>query len=380
MADQQELRPVGGLRLGHIAGSPVYVMPSWFLFAAIFSLASGPYVDSIEPGLGPWKYLAGLAFAVVLLGSILIHEAAHTTAAQRLGYGTGPIVLHFLGGHSTMLVESRRPRDQFIVGVVGPLASLAIAGVGFLGFLGHPTGLIHAAVYELAWANLIVGGFNLLPGLPLDGGLVLRSGLWAATKDPAAATRIAAWCGRVFAVLVLLVPFVLSVANVYQVSLINSVLFALVAFTMWSSASAALGRTQRDVILNKMADVSVRDLTRRTLTVPDDLPLAEAVRRAHEAEAGSIVTVTADGRPLGIVHEGALAATPEDRRPWLATSTVTRALTPGLTVPAGIGVVDLLKLMQAEPSTEYLAVEPDGSICGVISTADVDAAFRRTAQ
>lgn len=380
MAGQQELHPVGGLRLGHVAGSPVYVTPSWFLFAIIFSFAAGPTVDSIEPGLGAWRYLAGFAFAVVLLASILIHEAAHTIAAQRLGYETGPIVLHFLGGHSTMLAESRRPRDQFVVGVVGPLASLAIAGVGFLGFLAHPTGLIHAAVAELAWANLIVGGFNLLPGLPLDGGLVLRSGLWSVTKDPAKATRIAAWCGRGFAVLVLLVPFVLSVTHLHQMSLFNSVIFAFVALTMWTSASAALGRTQRDILLNRMSDVSARDLTRRTLTVPDDLPLAEAVRRAHEAEAGSIVTVTADGRPLGIVHEGALTATPEGRRPWLATSTVTRALTPGLTVPADIGVVELLKMMQAEPSTEYLALEEDGSICGVISTADVDAAFRQSAQ
>ncbi|BBH15940.1 peptidase M50 [Nocardioides baekrokdamisoli] len=380
MAGKQDLHPVGGLRLGHVTGSPVYVTPSWFLFAIIFSLAVGPRVDSIEPGLGAWKYLAGFAFAVVLLASILIHEAAHTIAAQRLGYETGPIVLHFLGGHSTMLAESRRPRDQFIVGVVGPLASLAIAGVGFLGFLGHPTGLIRAAVWELAGANLIVGAFNLLPGLPLDGGLVLRSGLWALTKNAATATRIAAWCGRLLAILVLLVPFALSVANIYEVSTVNSVLFALVALTMWTSASSALGRTHRDAILNRMADIHVRDLTRRTLTVPDDLPLAEAVRRAHEAEAGSIVTVTADGRPLGIVHEGALAATPQDRRPWLATSTVTRALTPGLTVPADIGVVDLLKLMQAEPSTEYLALEADGSICGVVSAADVDAAFRQSAQ
>lgn len=380
MAGQQELHPVGGLRLGHIAGSPVYVTPSWFLFAIMFAVLLGPTVDSIEPGLGGWKYLAGFAFAVVLLASILIHEAAHTIAAQRLGYQTGPIVLHFLGGHSTMLAESTRPRDQFVVGVVGPLASLAIAGLGFLAFLAHPTGLIHAAVYELAWANLIVGGFNLLPGLPLDGGLVLRSGIWAVTKDPATATRVAAWCGRVFAVLVLLTPFVLSVTNGHQVSLFNSLIFALVALTMWTSASQALGRTQRDVILNRMRDISVRDLARRTLTVPDDLPLAEAVRRAHEEGAGSIVTVTADGRPLGIVHEGALTSTPEDRRPWLATSTVTRSLTPGLTVPADIGVVDLLTLMQAEPSTEYLALEADGSICGVISTADVDAAFRRSAQ
>ncbi len=119
-----------------------------------------------------------------------------------------------------------------------------------------------------------------------------------------------------------------------------------------------------------------RDLARRTLAVPEDLPLAEAVRRAREAQAGAIVTVTGSGRPVGVVNEAALMATPEDRRPWLAVSTVARGVDDGLSLPVGITGEELVRAITRRPASEYLLVEDDGSVYGVLTTADVDRAFR----
>ena len=121
-----------------------------------------------------------------------------------------------------------------------------------------------------------------------------------------------------------------------------------------------------------------RPLARRTLTVPEDLPLAEAVRRAQEVDAGSIVTVTSAGRPTGIVNEAAVLATPEERRPWIAVSTVARTLEDGLTLPATIAGEDLVLAISRRPAEEYLLVEEDGSVIGVLATADVDRAFRES--
>ena len=120
-----------------------------------------------------------------------------------------------------------------------------------------------------------------------------------------------------------------------------------------------------------------RDLARRTLAVPDDLPLAEAVRRAQDAEAGSIVTVTTGGHPVGVVNEAALLATPEDRRPWVAVSTVARDARPTASAcPPTITGEDLIRRSPGprRPSTSWS--RPDGSIFGVLATADVDKAFR----
>jgi CBS domain containing-hemolysin-like protein len=121
--------------------------------------------------------------------------------------------------------------------------------------------------------------------------------------------------------------------------------------------------------------LQARALARRTLAVPHDLPLAEAVRRAQDDQAGSIVVVDSDGRPSGIVNEAALLATPDDRRPWLPTSAVSRTIEPGLIFSADISGETLVLAMQRTPATEYLLLERDGSVFGVLTTEDVDRAF-----
>jgi hypothetical protein len=82
------------------------------------------------------------------------------------------------------------------------------------------------------------------------------------------------------------------------------------------------------------------------------------------------------GHPVGVVNEAALLSVPEDRRPWVAVSTVARTLDEGLRLPVGIGGEDLIRAITARPAGEYLLLDPDGSIFGVLSTADVDRAFR----
>ena len=159
-----------------------------------------------------------------------------------------------------------------------------------------------------------------------------------------------------------------------RADLLDYVLSAVIAVFLWSGASAAIssGRLRR-----RLPSIVARDLARRTLSVPDDLPLAEAVRRANEAQAGSIVTVTSSGRPVGVVNEQALLATPEDRRPWVAVSTVARSIDDGLRLPAAIAGEELVRAITQTPAHEYLLVEDDGTIYGVLATADVDRAFRR---
>jgi CBS domain-containing protein len=118
-----------------------------------------------------------------------------------------------------------------------------------------------------------------------------------------------------------------------------------------------------------------RALARRTLAVAGDLPLAEAVRLAQEEQAGSIVVLDTSGMPHGIVNEAAVLATPADRRPWMPVSAVARTLEPGLSLPADIAGEPMILAMQRRPASEYLLLDPDGSIFGVLVTEDVDKAF-----
>ncbi len=368
-------RPPGSLKVGSIAGSDVLVSSSWFVVAALIAVLVAPIVDQVQPGLGALKYVAGAAFAVLLYGSVLLHEASHALVARRLGFTVSSITLHFLGGMTSIEGEARRPREEFAIAVVGPLTSIAV-GLGALALRPvTPDGLLLLAVEGLVVANLLVGVLNLVPGLPLDGGRVLKSVVWGVTGSVHRGTVVAAWGGRLTAVAVLVWPLVQAQVVGSEPDLLDFVLVLIISMFLWTGATAALVSAR---LRSRLPSLQARGLARRTLSVPADLPLAEAVRRANEVQAGGIVTLTAAGAPLGLVNEAALLATPQDRRPWVPVSSVTRTLETGLRLPVGIGGEDLVRAITSTPATEYLLVHEDGSIYGVLATEDVDRAFRES--
>ena len=362
--------------MGSIAGIDVFITASWFIVAALISVAFAPRIEQVEPGLGFWKYVAGFVFAVVLYLSVLLHEASHAVTAQRLGYGVTSITLHFLGGMTEIDGQSRRPRHEFWIAVVGPLTSIAvgIAAVGL--WFVVPEGLVRVAVEGLAAANLLIGALNLVPGLPLDGGRVLKALVWGASGDQHRGTLVAGWGGRVVALLLLAWPLVQERVIGVPPTIVDLVLVFILGLFLWTGATAAMAHAR---LRQRLPALVARPLARRTLTVPEDLPLSEAVRRAQEAQAGSIVTVSPDGAPVGIVSEAAVTAMPDDRRPWVPVSTVARAMESGLTLPATVAGEELILAISRRPAEEYLLVEEDGRIYGVLSTADVDRAFRQNA-
>ncbi|ANH39728.1 Putative zinc metalloprotease Rip3 [Nocardioides dokdonensis FR1436] len=368
-------RPPGSLKVGSIAGSDVLISSSWFVVAALIAVLVAPIVDQVQPGLGALKYVAGAAFAVLLYGSVLLHEASHALVARRLGFTVSSITLHFLGGMTSIEGEARRPREEFAIAVVGPLTSIAV-GLGALALRPvTPDGLLLLAVEGLVVANLLVGVLNLVPGLPLDGGRVLKSLVWGVTGSVHRGTVVAAWGGRLTAVAVLVWPLVQAQVVGSEPDLLDFVLVLIISMFLWTGATAALVSAR---LRSRLPSLQARGLARRTLSVPADLPLAEAVRRANEVQAGGIVTLTADGAPLGLVNEAALLATPQERRPWVPVSSVTRTLETGLRLPVGIGGEELVRAITSTPATEYLLVHEDGSIYGVLATEDVDRAFRES--
>jgi Zn-dependent protease len=362
--------------VGSIAGSDVLVSSSWFLIAGLIAVITAPAVESAEPGLGPLKYVGGLALAVLLYLSVLAHEASHALVARRYGLPVSHITLQFFGGMTSIDGEPDSPRQEFWISVVGPLSSLAVALVSFLASLVAPGGLIGLALSGLAWTNLFVGIINLVPGLPLDGGRILKALVWGVSGDTHRGTIVAAWGGRVVAILAIGYPFMTSKVLGVKPTVIDFVFAGVISMFLWTGATQALESAR---VRSRLPHLVARDLARRTLTVPGELPLAEAVRRAQEAEAGSIVTVTSGGVPVGVVNEAALLSVPVERRAWVPTSSVARTLEEGLWLPSGIGGEELIRAISARPSGEYLLLDPDGTIFGVLSTADVDRAFRASA-
>ncbi|MDQ3610694.1 MAG: M50 family metallopeptidase [Actinomycetota bacterium] len=365
-------RAPGLVRLGAIAGIPVYVRASWFLIAGVIAVLMAPRIEAVSPGLGNLVYVAGLAFAVLLYLSVLLHEASHALAARAYGMRVRSVVLHFLGGYTELEEEANTAGREAVVAVVGPLTSLAVGALAWVVAPAAPDGLAEFMVRALAGANLVIGVLNLLPGLPLDGGRVLRAAVWGATGRPLTGSLVAGWAGRGLAVVTLAYPFVVAAALDTEPATTDVIFAAVLAAFLWVGASQAISAAKHR---DRFSNLHARRLARRALAVAYDTPLGEAVRQAHEEQAGGLVVVTTDGRPVGVVNEQAVLATPADRRPWVQTGTLARTVEPGLLLAADLEGEALFRAMKQMPASEYVLVEPDGSVHGLLVTNDVAEAF-----
>src|SRR4051794_12906012 len=233
-------RPPGTFKVGSIAGSDVLVTASWFLIAGLIAVIMAPAIERAEPGLGGLKYVAGLALAILLYLSVLVHEASHALVARRYGLPVLHITLQFFGGMTAIDGEPETPRQEFWVSVVGPLSSLAVALVAFLASLVAPGGLIGLALSGLALTNLFVGIINLVPGLPLDGGRVLKAAVWAVTGDTHRGTIVAAWGGRIVALLAFGYPLLVDKLLGVQPTVVDFVFAGVISMFLWTGATAAL--------------------------------------------------------------------------------------------------------------------------------------------
>lgn len=364
--------PPGTVRVGSLVGVPVYVRASWLVVAVLIAVLLEPRVDQVQPGLGLGKYVAGFGFAVLLYLSILLHELSHAVVAKRVGLRVRSITLQFLGGATEIEGEAKTAGQEFKIAVVGPLTSIAV-GIAALGLLAfEPTGLTRLAIEGLAVANLVLGVLNLIPGLPLDGGRVLRAAVWQSRGNMHQGTIVAAWGGRTAAVLALMWPAIAQTFFGVQPDVLDYVFAFIIGGFLWTGATASMMNAR---IRRRLPALKARELARRAVAVPGDLPVSEAVRRAQEAAAGGMVVTSAAGALVGVVNEAALLSVPEERRPWVPVSSVTRTLHEGLVLSADASGEELILAMARNPSAEYALVEPDGSLYGLLSTADVDAAF-----
>jgi Zn-dependent protease len=363
--------PQPGIVIARPFGIPVYVSPYWFLLAAAFILF---YANDVEQSVhGAMRYVVTTAFVVLLYASVLVHELSHCVVAKSFGLPVRRILLYPLGGFSEIEQEAQTPAREFLVSGVGPVTSLALAAVGFgLIQLVRAGTVPEVLIAQLVWANILVGAFNLLPGLPLDGGRMLRAGIWKVTHKPASATLGAAWTGRVLAVALVLVPFALFARDSSSDQVFDAAWLAVIAIFMWFGAGQAIKVTK---IRERLPTLQARLLARRAIPIQASLPLAEAIRRADAAQARALVVVDHEDKPIAIVNESAVMATPPQRRPWIEAGSLARTLDPSLVLPADLSGMDLLEAVRKAPAPEYLLVEPSGKVFGVLAARDLDHAF-----
>ncbi|WP_028048111.1 site-2 protease family protein [Cellulomonas sp. URHD0024] len=369
-------RRTPGWVIGRVVGAPIILAPSWVLAAVLLTFFIAPSVRRWLGGdLGPRIYVVALGFVVLLFASVLVHELAHGLMARARGQHPREFVLTLWGGHTSFGGVSPTPLTSVLVAVVGPLSNLLFAGI--FAFAADQVGTDSVGgllLWSGAVSNGFLGAFNLIPGLPLDGGWVLEAVIWGITKNRHTGTVVAGWAGRLVAVGVLAWALLVPLMTGRQPDISTVVWSALIGSFLWSGASAAVrgGRSQKAVTQITLATVG-----RRAVSVGHTDSLAHAGTVAAAAGADEVVILSPDGRPAAYVDRAAAASVPAA----VAASTPVTAVAIPLPVGASVdgaleGQALVTAIGEATRHSPVVAALVDGRVVGLIRAMDVVAAIR----
>jgi Zn-dependent protease/CBS domain-containing protein len=356
-------------RLGSVAGVPIYLAPSWLLIAVFITVSFRTVFRHSVDGLSESAaYLLGFGYAVLLAGSVLAHEIGHTVIALALRLRVRSIVIFLLGGATEIDPEPERPRHELLVSGAGPAVSAGLAGGAWLWRDHVADGSVLAVELDLLiWGNLAVAVFNALPGLPLDGGRVLRALIAGTGVSRLSATKVAAVIGYVVAVLVAVSGFVMG-RGTWTIATVA--IMAMLGAFLWFGATQALLAAR---VAERLPRLSAARLARPALFVQPAVSVAEAFRRASEAGAEAIVVVDPDDRPQGIVAAERVAAVPPERRAWTAVADVAETTDVAGALAGHLRGQDLVDACSVRPAGRYLVTDADGRAYGVLTAADIRA-------
>lgn len=359
-------RRTTGLQIARVAGVPVRLMPSWFVFAAYLVLTGQATLrEQYTPGTA--TALAS-AFTLLLLASVVLHEIGHCLAARAFGLPVSAIRITLIAGFTEINEAPQTPAREYAVAISGPLVSLLLCSTGLVGAATAPADSVASLLlYAVAVSNGAICVLNLLPGLPLDGGRVLRSIVWHVTDDGALATRFSARSGMLLGLvgIPLLVIGVLPALGIGDRDGSTFLVAALIGAFVYVGASATLRHSD---MVSRLPSLSVERFARPALGVTASTPLSEAVRRANEAAVHALLVVDGAGEVDGIVSESWVKAVPQERRPWVAVADGARRMEPGLLLDPALSGEALLEAMSSHPAAEYVVGGPTPR---VLVSADV---------
>ena len=363
---QAPARPSAGFPLGRVAGIVLRAHASWLVIAALVVMSlEAEFGIRHSNSLLSHRWMAAALAAAAFFASVLVHELSHSLVARAKGIGVRSITLFVFGGVSRLKGEAKRPSDEFLIAFVGPLTS-AVLGAAFLAFEQlFASGALPADVFHwLGRMNLALAAFNLLPGLPLDGGRVFRALAWRWTGDLRKATAWAALAGVAVANLLIVAGIFLAFRGI---GIGDGILLAAVGLFLLPAAKSSvdqhdfhemLGRLHAaDAMDDSLAFVDpaerVEELTERVLR-------GRKERFAAEDETGV----------LGILTLEDLLAARRGRRSGIRVSEIMTPLDAARSVSTDDRLLDVLEKMD-DLGVRRFPVLGEGILRGIVSREDI---------
>jgi Zn-dependent protease len=368
----------GNIRVGSLFGIPFYVNPSWFLVLGLVTWSYGEGLAAQFPNLPSGSpLLLGLITALLLFSSVLAHELGHSFVAISQGIKVESITLFLFGGLANLEKESETPADAFWVAIAGPAVSLLLAAVlTILGFATHLTGPLAAITAVLAAINLSLGLFNLIPGLPLDGGNILKAIVWKVTGNAYQGVKIASIVGQAFGWVAIasgLIPLFLygSFDNFWNL-LIGSFLL------QNAGKSAQFARVQERLTGLTAADA----VTPNSPIIAEHITLREFVdqRTLTYSNWQKFLVTNDQGQLVGELALDALKTIQTDRWSSTLVSELMQSIEPKTIISADQTLLQAIEQLETEKVTTLSVTSADGLLVGLLEKTAVIDILRRQPQ
>ncbi|MGO3393992.1 site-2 protease family protein [Glutamicibacter arilaitensis] len=366
MSDTQEKSP--GIKLGRIGGVPVYLSSSWFIITAVITFSVGMQLarGGVIPPLN--AYLMGLSCAVAIAVAVLIHEVAHAMTARAFKWPDAHIVLTLMGGHTQFGSFKAKPGASLWVALSGPLSNFVLAGLGWLVMENIQLGVYPNLLLDFfVYANLLLGAFNALPGLPLDGGRLVESIVWKATGSQFKGTIASCWVGRVIAVGIVFYFVLLPFLRGQQPQIITVVVGIMVAMFMWQATTQLIGHSK--MMLN-LPTVIASDLMSPASAMVSHAMVSDVLSR-KAARGGEIILVDPKGMPVGVIDAQALAKVDPRHGGNVPALAVSRALGQGAIVAEESDGRALIDYLASVESVEYAVISASGHVVGLLHQREI---------
>ncbi|MCC3465862.1 MAG: site-2 protease family protein [Microcoleus sp. PH2017_06_SFM_O_A] len=353
-----------GWRIGSLFGIPLLIDYSWFI---ILALATREYASSYRLWGSALSWSAGFAIALLLFASVLLHELGHSLAAMSQGIKVNSITLFLFGGVASIDSESKTPGQAFQVAIAGPLVSFALFLILGLGSQVFPqTSLLSIITEKVAVINLVLGLFNLIPGLPLDGGQVLKAAIWKITGSRFAGVRWAAKTGQILGWLA--VAFGVSLCLLARQY--GGLWMALIgSFAIRNASSYSRFTSLQEALLKtKAADAMSREFR----VVDANLSLREfADRYLLEVNPFPFYIAATNGRDLGLVSIDDIRCTERSQWQIQTLHNILQPLEKTPTVSEKASIAEVINSMEARQLPRILVLSSIGAVVGTIDRGDV---------
>ncbi|MEG3862317.1 site-2 protease family protein [Microcoleus sp. herbarium12] len=359
------------IRVGNLFGIPFYVNASWFLVLGLVTWQYGGALAGLFPTLGPVApWLLGLLSALLLFSSVLAHELGHSWVAIKQGIGVKSISLFMFGGLANLDRESKTPAEAFWVAIAGPLVSLFLAGLlTVIGVGAGLTGPAAAIVQLLASINLALALFNLIPGLPLDGGNILKAIVWKITGNPYKGVIFASRVGQIIGWIAIATGIFGNIWNLV---------------IGWFLLQNAGQSAQYATVQNQLAGLTVADaLTPESPIVPENLSLREF---ANNYVIGSTHTwrrflVTDDaGQLVGAIDLDDMKTIPTGSWPQVQVKELVKPIEFSTTVKPELSLLEVVSLLEQLKVQELPVIRENGVLVGLVEKAEIARLLQRRAQ